>query len=313
MNGLVLDIDRFSTHEGPGIRMTIFLKGCPLRCEWCHSPESQIGVQQLLYQRSRCRDCLSCVSACLQHVLIPNLEISEEEGNKGIHIDRERCISCFSCVRACKSKALKIGGWYCTTEEIEEIILKDKPFYHNSGGGVTVSGGEPLAQAEFTMEILKFCKGLNVHTALETCGFVDYEILKEAFGYADLLFYDIKLMDNKLRGKYTGRDNIMILDNLAKLSRENSGFEKIIVRVPCIPDRNDSPEQIRETARYVYSLGLRRIQLLPYNTMAGEKYEWIGIPFSLKELQTRDLSYYENLNLILCDEGIKPVKINKEK
>ena len=228
--GLIFDIDRFAVHDGPGIRAAVFLKGCPLSCKWCHSPESQKHEPEIIYQHNISKLC---------------------------------------------------GAWH-DAGEILEIIIQDKPFYINSGGGVTVTGGEPLMQAEFTLEFLKLCRQAGIHTAIETCGFGSRDAILEIAEFCDLIYYDIKMIDNERHKKYTGVSNALILDNLAALCENNAG--KIIVRIPCIPGINDSPEQIAGIARLATKHGIKNIELMPYNINAGAKYEWIGRVYELNNI-----------------------------
>ena len=239
--GLIFDIDRFAVHDGPGIRAAIFLKGCPLLCKWCHSPESQKHEPEFIYQHNTSKLC---------------------------------------------------GAWR-VADEILEIILQDKPFYINSGGGVTVTGGEPLMQAEFTLDFFKLCKQADIHTAIETCGFGSREALLEIAKYCDLIYYDIKLLDDELHKKYTGVSNALILENLAALCENYSG--KITIRVPCIPGITDSSGQIAEINRLAQNHGIKNIELMPYNINAGAKYEWTGRAYELADIKPREQYWHDNL------------------
>jgi len=245
--GLIFDIDRFSSHDGPGIRAAVFLKGCPLSCKWCHSPESQKNAPEIIYQKTRCINCRKCAGA-----------------------------------ESCVTHALSICGVWHDAEDILETVVQDKPFYINSGGGVTVTGGEPLIQAEFTLDFLKLCKQAGINTAIETCGFGSREALLKIAEYCDLIYYDIKLIDAELHKKYTGVSNTIILDNLAALCENNAG--KITIRVPCIPGITDSSEQIAEINRLAEKHDIKNIELMPYNINAGAKYEWIGRTYELNNI-----------------------------
>lgn len=304
--GLILDIDRFTTHDGPGIRTTVFLKGCLLRCLWCHSPDSQNSDPELLYQRARCRECFQCIQACPEQAISKNdTIISGEKG--GIKIDRYLCNQCFECVDGCFPKALRMAGRLQTTEEVMEIIRQDIPFYRNSNGGVTISGGEPLLQADFVLRLIKLCRQEGIHIALETSGYGQYYKLKAIADETDLIFYDIKLMDSQLHQKYTGVSNRLILGNLEALCANSKIVKKIIVRIPCIPEINDAPEQIRKTANLALRLGIPQMELMPYNQMASSKYEWIDRPYYLTQLKTRSKDYYQNLNRLVAETGISVV------
>ena len=266
VKGLVFDIDRFSLHEGPGVRAAVFLKGCPLNCVWCHSPESQKNTPEIIYQSSLCVNCGKCLD--------------------------------FTLVDACAVKALSICGEWRDAREVLETILPDKPFYENSGGGVTVTGGEPLVQAEFTKHLLELSVKSGIHTALETCGHGSRDMLLEIAGWCDLIFYDVKIVDHMLHRQYTGVGNELILSNLSALCDVPGYADKVIIRVPCVPGLNDSPEQIAEIAQLARRHGIRRIELLPYNPSAGAKYEWLQRAYELKDVEPRPQDYYDELTKI---------------
>lgn len=304
--GLVLDIDRFSTHDGPGIRTAVFLKGCQLACKWCHSPESQSAVLELFYQRMRCTGCGSCVQACPHGAITHDGEIIE--GVTGVNVHRDKCVRCFACVQACHFGAMRIGGTFYTASELVESIKPDLPFFDNSGGGVTITGGEPLMQADFTAAVLQGCRELGMHTALETCGYGNTDKLMQIADLCCMIFFDIKLLDQNEHEKWTGVSNRVILSNLKHLCASPATAAKIIVRVPCIPGVNDRAEHIQSIAMFVKTLGIPSIQLEPYNPMAGEKYGWTGDAYYFAGTQPREKSYYEELNRIIEATGIQAIR-----
>ena len=221
--GTILNIQRFSVNDGPGIRTAVFFKGCPLRCSWCHNPESQSAAPQLLYFENRCILCGECVAVC------PNEAI---EKNERIHTDELKCDSCGTCLGHCAADARKIAGREMRVAEVMAEIAKDAAFYNNSAGGVTFSGGEPLAQFDFLEALATTCKNRGIHTALDTCGHTSWPLLKKTRRWINLYLYDLKLMDTEKHIQYAGVSNSLILDNLRRLTELEAD---IIVRVPLIP------------------------------------------------------------------------------
>jgi pyruvate formate lyase activating enzyme len=274
VTGLIFDIKRFSVHDGPGIRTTVFFKGCPLRCAWCHNPESQDPKPERVYWEQRCIRCLACIAACNQGAIQSN-------GNQ-IITDAEKCTLCGECVELCYTEARQILGHEMTAVQLWSEIERDVAFYDQSNGGVTFSGGEPLMQPEFLLALLRGCQERGVHTALDTCGFARWETLDRIRAYVDLFLFDLKLLDEGRHKKLTGVSNARILENLRRLVRAE---HNIVLRVPVIPGVNDDVENIRAIGSFASALqSLDRIDVLPYHSSATSKYERLDRKYSLSGL-----------------------------
>ena len=306
MLGLITDIDRFSTHDGPGIRTTVIIQGCPMHFAWCHSPETQPASPVPIYRSMKCIGCRNCMYVCPHGAITPKKYEEDGEKREGIRIDTTFCKKCFACVEVCPSGALTKSSREMSLREVKDIITQDIPFYRHSGGGVTLSGGEVLMQAEFALEILSFCRLQGVHTAVETTGCGSWDSLYEICRKTDLIYYDIKLLDSELHRKFTGMSNDVILRNLRRLSENREAVGEIVVRIPCIPGINDHKEQIEQTARFVSELKLSFLELLPYNEAAGAKYMWLFQDYSLQKLHTRKKEYYEELQKYVSQFGLLP-------
>jgi pyruvate formate lyase activating enzyme len=269
--GLIFSTQRYSIHDGPGIRTTIFFKGCPLRCRWCSNPESINPYPELIFRSARCDGCGRCVSVCAPSAL--------SKGPACIQLDRDKCDRCLKCIDACYTEALEATGRRYSLEEALSECLKDEPFYHNSEGGVTLSGGEPLFQPEFAVNLLKACKEHGLHTALDTSGYIKWEVLETALAYTDLVLYDIKHMDPQAHREGTGVTNELILDNLQRiiLGRRN----RVWIRVPVITGFNDSPENIEKVAELASRLKIEKVSLLTYHEWGRTKYEALGREYTL--------------------------------
>jgi pyruvate formate lyase activating enzyme len=268
---MIFDVKKFSIHDGPGIRTTVFLKGCPLQCSWCHNPEGQDPRPQLLYRPDRCLGCGECVRACPQGAI-------RLDGDR-VRTDSATCSLCGACVEVCYPDAREIVGREVTVSEVLAEVERDVPFYDQSGGGVTFSGGEPLLQPEFLLSLLKACHERGIHTAVDTCGHSEWQPLDEIRQYVNLFLYDLKLMDDDSHRRFTGASNQSSLGNLRSLSQRG---EKIILRVPVIPAVNDDEENLWATAELAAALpSLTRVDLLPYHNTAIHKYRRLGRDFPL--------------------------------
>ena len=279
VSGLLYDIQPFSVQDGPGIRTTVFLKGCPLHCPWCHSPESQAFYPQISWISMRCSGTEvcgeSCLKACTKNAL--------EKGDMGVdtltqtpiqyvHVNRKLCDNCGDCAVDCYPKALSVCGTRYTVEEVMKKVRSDKSFFEFSGGGVTVSGGEALSQSEFTLALLKQLKAEGFNTALDTTGFAPWETVEATLPYTDLYLYDLKNMDSEKHRKTVGVPNERILDNARRIAAAGG---KLQVRIPVIPLFNDSEENIRKTAEFCKELGteaVTTVQLLPYHNLGVSKH-----------------------------------------
>lgn len=290
-SGLVFDIKKFAVHDGPGIRTTVFLKGCPMKCIWCHNPESIIETRELFFYQNRCIGCGRCLEVC------PSGAIKLESVSE--RIDKKKCILCENCVASCPAEALVYVGKRMSVTEVMREILKDKPFYDNSSGGVTLSGGEPVQQAGFSLALLKRCKDHSIHTSLDTCGYVEWEMFSKLLPYVDLVLYDIKCMDTKFHQKLTGVSNELILENAKRIAQSG---KPIIIRVPVIPDCTDSEDNIREIASFVHLLGdsVKEIELLPYNKLAEWKHEQYAGEYVLKGTEPPEEEKLSKLNSLIA-------------
>lgn len=268
--GTTFNIQRFSLNDGPGIRTVIFFKGCPLRCPWCSNPESQSPEPELFYKEACCLHCGNCIDSC------PNRLINSS--SNGIEVLRGPCDACGKCASSCSSGAMTIIGKSIRADKVLNEVKKDVSCYRKSGGGITLSGGEPLLQPNFAKELLSMCKADGINTAVETCGFVSREAVKLVQKHTDLFLFDIKHLDNHLHRETIGADNVQILNNLDYLC---SCGANIVIRVPFIPGFNSDEIFFARLYEYAASRGIKQIDLLPYHIYGENKYSFLGREYSM--------------------------------
>ena len=269
-SGIIFNIQKFSVHDGPGIRTTVFMKGCPLHCLWCANAESIRPKPELGIIRDLCNRCGKCIDACPEKVIRCNTDTV-------LQIDRDGCTACGECVNVCYPGALTIYGRQANIDDVVKEVCRDKSFFESSGGGVTVSGGEPLHQADFVAALFEKCREADIHTCLDTSGHTDSEKLEKVLDFADYVLFDIKHMDPAIHRRFTGQPNALILEN-AKIVA-TSGVE-ILFRIPLIAGVNDTISNITETARFIKSLGAGiAVELLPYHGLGAGKYKTLDKPY----------------------------------
>jgi len=292
--GIIFDIKRYAIHDGPGIRTTIFLKGCPLRCQWCQNPEGQETYPEIILRSSRCAtECNECVSVC------PRDAISKD-GNS-IEIDKAKCDLCAKCEEVCVYEALEIVGREMTVQEVMEEIEKDRVFFDESGGGITFSGGEPLMHVDFLEALLKEIGKKNIHVTLDTSGYVAFEDLGRICDKVDLFLYDLKIMDDEKHEKYTGVSNKIILENLRKLTELG---KSVAVRIPLISGINDDNQSIHMFVDFLQSLkNIKQINLLSYHRGGCEKYKRLRKEKFEKTFNSPSDKRIEDIKKIFTDSG----------
>jgi len=292
--GIIFNIQRYSIHDGPGIRTTVFLKGCPLNCWWCQNPESQLSGQEMVFWEDRCIGCGACALNCPSKAI--QIKVGKPVTNKN------RCDLCGECSRLCPAQAREIIGSKITVDEVIKEIEKDLIFYEESGGGVTFSGGEPLSQSGFLEILLEGCKEKKIHTAVDTSGYIPWKILERISSKVDLFLYDLKIMDDKRHKRYTGASNELILENLRRLSLIHSN---IFVRFPVIPGINDNDQNIKGMGEFLSSLKITQIDLLPYHYIGIDKYRRLERTYKLVDIRPPSEVRLSEISMILKKFNLK--------
>ncbi|MDM7999895.1 MAG: glycyl-radical enzyme activating protein [Dehalococcoidia bacterium] len=290
--GLIFNIQRFSIHDGPGIRTVVFFKGCGLRCRWCSNPESWNMYQELAVNDLRCTRCGRCEKVCPVNAIT-----IDQSGRK---LDRGLCNRCLECADVCPTGALAVTGQWMTVDDVMHEVAADALFYQNSGGGVTLSGGDPLQQPEFAVDLLKACKERGFHTAIETSGYAEWSILESLLEYTDLVLYDIKHMDAAQHRDGTGKTNQVILEN----ARKAAAKRRLWVRLPLIPGYNDSEENLRATAMFAKEIGAAKVSILPYHTWGVPKFAKLGRRFAMEGVPIPTNEHVEDCRKVVEAAGL---------
>lgn len=306
ISGVVFNIQRFSLHDGAGIRTLVFTKGCPLRCRWCSNPEGFTPRRQVLDNPTKCIGCAACLKVCPEKAVL---------AQEGFPIERSRCTGCGACAKHCPTGAKSITGEYKTVDEILEIVERDSPFYTHSDGGVTMGGGEILQQPVFTYEILRRCREKGIGTAIETSGYGDWAWLEKLADVSDIIHYDIKALEPELHKALTGVDNRLILDNLRALDKKVAGMTprpQLILRLPLIEGFNATEDNIIRTIEFIKRnlTGYTKIELLPFHNFGEQKYKKLGIPYELAERKNMNPEALTGFTALFAQEGI-PVTVSK--
>lgn len=293
--GLIFDIQRYSVHDGPGIRTIIFLKGCPLRCHWCSNPEGQKNLPELAFRRVLCINCRLCVDICPRRAIRPK--------DSSIEIDRSKCDLCGECVKVCTSEALSIIGKWFTVEQMLTEIERDLIFYDESRGGITLSGGEPLAQADFLEALTLACKSRGISIVIETSGYASWASTQRVVRHADLILYDLKHVDPSIHHRFTGVSNKAILENLARIA--DLGVP-LIARYPVVPGFNDDPANAYRLFQLVSSMPkVKRIELTPYHRFGESKYSMIGRRYTLKKVRPPTRQSLDRIMYLGTAQGLR--------
>ena len=293
LRGIVFNIQRYSIHDGPGIRTTVFLKGCPLKCFWCHNPESQKIKPEISLNKRICNLCGACVHVC------PHGANSLSEASSTV--DRGKCLACGKCASVCPTQARTLVGKYMTVAEVMDEIMRDKLFYDNSGGGVTLSGGDPTMQSKFSLQLLRKCKENGLHTAIETCGYSSWATIEGLLAYLDYVLYDIKCLEPVKHRNATGKHNRMIIENARKIA----GRTAMKIRVPLVPQFNDSSKDVEAIGRFTrQELGLSasHLELLRYNKLGEGKYERLDRECDRRSFEPQSEEKVRELETIISRE-----------
>lgn len=306
IKGIIFDIQRYAIHDGPGIRSLVFLKGCPLSCEWCCNPESQFALPEMAFFADNCIGCLKCIEACPYDAI-------RLEDNKLV-TDRKKCERCYvsdnpiKCAKVCVADARKQIGLYMTVDETLKKVLSDQILYKQTGGGVTLSGGEPTYQIDFALSLLKALKGNWVHTAIETCGYFRWEEFGLLLPYLDMIFYDLKIIEDDKHREFTNGSNKIILENLIRLKKITDTYRtEVVIRIPIIPGITNQTANIIEICNFVSDTGFSDIEFLPYHKLGSGKYNSIGRKYKYPSLEPPSSKDLEKYYTIANDAGLNPM------
>lgn len=294
-SAIIFDVQRFSLHDGPGIRTTVFFKGCPLRCAWCQNPESWETGPEIAFYEHLCRQCLTCLTVCEEQAILKQ---------PGYRVDYDRCTACGKCADACVDDALRVVGRAWTVADLVAELLKDEDYFKESGGGVTLSGGEPLLQAGFLKALLPELKNRQLHVTLETCGLFNWRGVESLLPFLDLVYYDLKIMAGEQHARFTGTDNGPVLANFVRFSKADVALQ---ARMPVIPGINDGEANIRETAGFLLENGQTSIHLLPYHNMGEAKIPRLHTRQKQLELNPQTPDDLQRVKALFADRGVEAI------
>ena len=300
--GVIFNIQKFSVHDGPGIRTVVFLKGCPLSCKWCSNPESQEFGQTLLFDRSKCTRCGLCITTCQN---LPACDNSALSLNKIDLIDRDKAGGCEPCADACPTKALTLVGETVSVQEVIDEVSKDSVYYRRSQGGMTLSGGEPLSQPEFAKALLESANAKGIHTAMETTGYASKEVIKQIIPLLDVVLLAINTIFTTQHEKYTGVGSELILENALLISKI---AKKMHIRIPLIPTFNADEQSVKAICSFIgYMNNIDQVHILPYHNFGSNKYDLLGVEYELENIETPDEYEIINYKKIVESYGFKCV------